>query len=234
MTPLQVRNLRLTLAVLLLILGSSIFGRGSASWLSNITGVDFNIPAGTLQISQPHPENIPQALQNFPRDAMNFLSPAGDALAFAIRHANVQASGSAMPIPSNIRAILVPFFPPDILDRARFTTRGRSGISIATITLENGGNVDAITVDNIIVFDNDNYASQPDLWAHELVHVTQYRNMGVDGFAAMYAGPGAQTIENDAYAYQDHVAQLLATHPWAIWALYIPSIKIPQQERFAP
>jgi membrane-associated protease RseP (regulator of RpoE activity) len=41
------------------------------------------------------------------------------------------------------------------------------------------------------------------------VHVTQYRNMGIDGFAALYAGPGARGLEDEAYSYQDHVQALL-------------------------
>lgn len=184
-----------------------------ASWLSNISGVDWDVPSGTLRINQPHPENIPQALSHFPKDAINFLNPAGNALAFAIRQAKAQASGSARPMPSNIRSILTPFFPAEILDIVRYTTRNHAGTSIATVTLENGGNIDAITVDDIIVFNNDDGPNHPDLWAHELVHVTQYRNMGIDGFAAMYAGPGSKTMENDAYAYQDHVRQILASNP---------------------
>jgi hypothetical protein len=66
--------------------------------------------------------------------------------------------------------------------------RQRSGVSLATGILEANGNVNAITVDNIIIFQNDQDASDPGLWAHELVHVTQYRNMGIDGFAALCAG----------------------------------------------
>jgi hypothetical protein len=34
--------------------------------------------------------------------------------------------------------------------------------------------------------------------------------MGIDGFAAMYAGWGAQTIENEAYGWQAHVQLELA------------------------
>jgi hypothetical protein len=110
-----------------------------------------------------------------------------------------------MPMPTNIRQRLTPFFAPQVLDRARFTTRQQSGVSLATTLLEVDGNINAITVDDIIVFNNDNGATNPVLWAHELVHVGQYQNMGIDGFAAMYAGWGAQTIENDAYGWEAYV-----------------------------
>jgi len=104
----------------------------NASWLSDITGVDVNVPAGRLSVHQPHPEHIPQAIQNLPRDAINFLNPVGNQMAFLVREANAQASGSAEPIPSNIRSTLAPFSPPDILNRARFTTSARSGLNLAS------------------------------------------------------------------------------------------------------
>jgi hypothetical protein len=83
-----------------------------ASCLSDITGIDINIPKGTISFSQPHPEDIPQAIQNLPRDVVNALNPAGNDLAFLIRQANAQASGSATTMPPDIRQRLTPFFPP--------------------------------------------------------------------------------------------------------------------------
>ena len=141
---------------------------------------------------------------------LNALNPHANELAFLIRQANAQASGSAMSMPSNIRQTLTPFFPPQVLDRARFTTRQQAGISLATTVLEADSNINAITVDDIIVFNNDADATNPVLWAHELVHVGQYQNMGIDGFAAMYAGWGARTIENDAYGWQAYVQLALS------------------------
>jgi hypothetical protein len=199
------------IAAILFISTTSILPQNArGSWLSDITGIDVNIPKGTISFSQPHPEDIPKAIQNLPRDVINALNPAGNNLAFLIRQANAQASGSTIQMPADIRQTLTPFFPPQVLDRARFTTRQRAGISIATAALEVDGNINAITVDDIIVFANDNDATNPVLWAHELVHVGQCENMGIDGFAAMYAGWGAQTIANDAYGWEAHVQLALS------------------------
>lgn len=177
-----------------------------ASWLSDITGIDVNVPEGKISINQPRPQDIPQMIQHLPRDSANFfLNPLGPKLAFLIRQAHAQAEPSSQPIPQNIRSILAPYFPSRILDIAKYTTTGRSGVSIATGVMEANGHVAAMTVDNIIVFRDDGETRNWSTWAHELVHVSQYQNMGIDGFAAMYAGWGAQTIENDAYSWQNHV-----------------------------
>jgi hypothetical protein len=181
-----------------------------ASWLSDITGVNIDIPGQKLEIGTPNPAAIPQMLQNLPRDAANFfLSPGGPPLAFAIRQAEANAMRSAKRMPDYIRQQLAPFFPPVILDGALWTTSAESGVNVASALEQANGAIGAITANRIIIFRGPSEAQNPIIWAHELVHVTQYRNMGVEGFAAMYAGWGAQQIEGDAYAWQGHVAQSL-------------------------
>ena len=183
-----------------------------ASWVSKITGVDINIPAGKMRVSTPQPQAIPEMLKNLPKDAANFfLNPNGPALAFAIRQAAAQARGSSRPVPDSVRGELAPYFPANVLARARFTTRSQAQISVASGLLEVNGDIGAITVDDIIVFKGDAESENLSIWAHELVHITQYKNMGVEGFAAIYASPGAFYLERAAYSWQDHVvAQLNA------------------------
>ena len=200
----------LSLAIVL-ILDPSI---SLASWLSDITGINIDIPGQKFEIGTPNPAAIPQMLQNLPRDAANFfLNPAGPPLAFAIRQAEANALRSAKPMPYNIRQQLAPFFPPVILDGALWTTSAESGVNVASQLEQANGNIGAITANSIIIFRGPSEAQNPVIWAHELVHITQYRNMGIEGFAAMYAGWGAQRIEGDAYAWQNHVAQFIQMYP---------------------
>jgi len=111
-----------------------------------------------------------------------------------------------------MKALLSPYFPPAVLNSALYTTRSQAGASLPTI-LEGGGQIGAITLDNVIVFTSDDQVNDYGVWAHELIHVGQYRNLGIDGFAALYAGLGAVSLENDAYGWQNHVVSDIQSHP---------------------
>lgn len=195
-------------ALVLAMIQVAIFSNDvTASWVSEITGVHVDVPSMTLRLDRPRPEKIPDMIQHLPRDAANFfLNPVAPHLAFLIRQARAQALRSARPIPVDIKRALIAFFPPSIIDKAKYTTRSQAGISLATAVLEGNGNISAITLGEVIVFDDNQGTSDPVLWAHELVHVSQYENMGIDGFAAMYAGPGSNTLEGDAESWENHVA----------------------------
>src|SRR5207249_3460226 len=88
----------------------------SASWLSDISGIDINVPANTIMLGAPRPDRIPMMLQNLPKDlAIYLLNPlAGGALAYAIRQAKESARKVCVPVPANIRITLAPFFPPEL------------------------------------------------------------------------------------------------------------------------
>lgn len=205
--------IRFAITTVMLAATALLHSSAHASWLSKITGVDVDIPSMTLRLDRPHPEAIPDAIRHLPQDAINFLNPAGVRLAFLLRQAHAQAIGSAQPIPERIRDRLTAFFPAGILDRSRFTTQARSGVSLASLLMQADNQIGAITVDDVIIFRGESEAANTGIWAHELVHVAQYSRMGIDGFAAMYAGPGARTIENDAYSWQNHVVQALNSTP---------------------
>ena len=182
-----------------------------ASWLSEITGIDIDIPNSTVRINPPKPQAIPQMLQNLPKDVgQALLNPAGNALAFAIRTSRNTAGGGARPIPADIRGQLSPYFPPQILDLVRYNTNKASLSLPAIINLVNDGNT--VTLDDLVVFTDSNAASDPVLWAHELTHVMQYQNMGVEGFANIYTLTGGSQLEGQARDVQNKVSQVLASN----------------------
>jgi tetratricopeptide (TPR) repeat protein len=190
-----------------------------ASWLSKITGIDINIPAGTISFSAPQPGAIPDMLKNLPTDLLEALNPYGQKLAFLIREAQAQALNGAQPIPPYIRGKLLNFFPAYILDKARWNVYDANRFTLDSLILGSDCsdlhlpfNIDckmgAITLDHTIVFRGAeqaqfNYVA----WAHELVHVSQYDSLGVEGFAFIYASPGAYSLEKQAYDWQATVAQ---------------------------
>ncbi len=157
-----------------------------ASWLSEITGVDIDLNRGTVAVKPPNLAAVPQMIQNLPKDVgQALLNPAAPVVATAIRFSRAQAlNRGVQSIPSSVRQELAPYFPPQILDKARWTTA--DGISIDG-ALKNWFNQEgAITYDEVIVFANAQLTSNVELWAHELTHVLQYSQMGVETFAFQY------------------------------------------------
>jgi tetratricopeptide (TPR) repeat protein len=201
-----------------------------ASWLSKITGIDINIPAGTISFSAPQPGAIPDMLKNLPTDLLEGLNPYGQKLAFLIREAQAQALNGAQPIPPYIRGKLLNFFPAYILDKARWNVYDASRVTLDSLILGSDCsdlhlpfNIDckmgAITLDHTIVFRGANQAQFNYVaWAHELVHVSQYDSLGVEGFAFIYASPGAYSLEKQAYDWQATVAQAPPTQAYYIVA----------------
>jgi hypothetical protein len=83
-----------------------------------------------------------------------------------------------------VRQQLAPYFPPQILEKARWTTA--DGVSMDG-ALKNWFNQEgAITYDEVVVFANVGLTNDVELWAHELTHVLQYSQMGVETFAFQY------------------------------------------------
>lgn len=171
-----------------------------ASWLSEITGIDVDLNRGTVSVKPPNPGAIPQMIQNLPKDVGQvLLNPAAPVLASAIRFSRGQALNRGVQgIPDNIRRELAAYFPPQILDKVRWTTA--DGVSIDGM-LKNWFNQEgAVTLDEVIVFSSASLTSSVELWAHELTHVLQYSQLGVETFAFQYSynfnGMEAQARQN--------------------------------------
>ena len=146
-------------------------------------------------------------LQNLPKDAaVFFLNPAGNALALAIRQAKAQYRGNCMAMPPDVVAKLSSFFPPGIFSGVCWAVVG-GGTNLASLALHDG-NMAAVTLEDVVVFADQQSATDPILWSHELTHVLQYRRLGVEGFAAIYAGAW-DAIEQEARNFDQFVARNL-------------------------
>ena len=163
-----------------------------ASWLSEITGAEIDLNRGTVSLKPPNIGAIPEAIQNLPKDVgQALLNPVAPALATSIRFSRGQALNvGVQPIPPHIRTHLAPYMPANILDKVRWTTaNGR--ISIDTLLAQVFNQSGAVTLDDVVVFSSSELATgtslaNVELWAHELTHVIQYQNMGVETFAFNY------------------------------------------------
>jgi hypothetical protein len=195
------------------------------SWLSDVTGVNINIPAGSVQIGKPDPgaiSRLPEVISRLPQDLANVVNLPGSALAIAIRNAKAQASNGAVPIPPLIRQRLTPYVSQQILDSVRANINVR-GLTLNAAVMMLNRDVEAITLEDIVVFDtNEHMQTDYVTWAHELTHVEQYRNRGVDTFANIYV-TNSWVLENEAYnratlvaiqvGQQGQIGQLVARKP---------------------
>jgi hypothetical protein len=104
------------------------------------------------------------------------------------------------PIPAAIRLALTGYVPAETLDRVRWRVGG-SELSLPQNIIR-FGHVDAITLDDVIVFDKRSAALEdPKLWAHELKHVMQFAEWGVAGFATRYLGD-YEAVESEAAEFR--------------------------------
>jgi hypothetical protein len=163
-------------------------GGAQASWVSEICGCDVDLNRGTVSIKPPNLGAVPEMIRNLPKDVgQALLNPAAPAVANLIRSSRAQAlNRGVQAIPTGVRQELVPYFPPQLLEMVRWTTA--EGLSIDGVLSNWFSKEGAITYDDVVVFSNAQLTNDVGLWAHELTHVLQYAQMGVETFAFLYTG----------------------------------------------
>lgn len=183
-----------------------------ASWFSDLTGVNIDPWHGQFQIGIPQPgraiQQLPDQIRQLPQSIGNLFNPAGLALAAAVRQAEGQAGFGARPIPASVYQGLLPFFAPGFLQSVHYNTFDRARITLDSAVLLFNNDIVAITLNDVVVFRNEDDAQNVVTWAHELTHVQQYRYMGIDTFANVYS-TNAWILENQAIDQQSRVAQAI-------------------------
>lgn len=134
---------------------------------------------------------------------------AAPALALWLTQARAEAASAGIqPIPPHIREQLLRWYDPSVLDTARYKVSDNGQLSAANAMLQNP-DVGAVTLIDIILFRDAQTAEQDvALWAHELKHVQQYQEWGVEGFAQRYT-QDFNAVEAPAYAIQAEVRRLV-------------------------
>jgi hypothetical protein len=104
-------------------------------------------------------------------------------------------------IPAEIRAAVAGYVPAAVLDRVRWRVDTSSYLSVQQ-SLFRLGATPAFTLDDVVIFAAENDALEdPALWVHELYHVMQYGDWGVDGFVERYLAD-YEAVEHDAAEYR--------------------------------
>lgn len=115
-------------------------------------------------------------------------------------------------IPEEIKAQLSMYFDQSLLNSVRYTVNDNlinNGLPQAVALNTQAG---AITLINVIIFKNTGGSTNVDLWAHEMFHVRQYKELGLAKFAATLAITGVRgensAIEKPAYLYDTHFTEI--------------------------
>ncbi|MFZ6044872.1 DUF4157 domain-containing protein [Pseudomonas sp. CR3202] len=150
-------------------------------------------------------------------DAREVLGPlpgeatrvAADALQQWLLQSRADAlAGGVEAMPAGIRRQLVPYFDAALLDAVRYRIGDSSELGTASAMLHDP-DIKAATLIDIIVFrDAESAEGDTALWAHELTHARQFREWGVEGFAARYSRD-PDSVEGPAYEVQFRVAKVL-------------------------
>ncbi|MBW3618172.1 MAG: DUF4157 domain-containing protein [Proteobacteria bacterium] len=125
--------------------------------------------------------------QSGERRAENNVQASGTALALAIRLGRLEAlRAGTKPVPDRLKRQFRKHFDEAVLDEALWTVaepETRLGRILARWPVKEG----AVTLGNVIVFKTENASRNRSLFAHELAHVEQYRELGIGEFASRYA-----------------------------------------------
>lgn len=114
-------------------------------------------------------------------EARATLTPALVAWLETLRDEATARGVEALPV--EIRDAFEGYLPAEVLEHVRWRIEPDS-----VLTGQNffQADVRAVTLDNVILFADAEEAANIKLWAHELYHVLQYRQWGIDGFVERY------------------------------------------------
>src|SRR5262245_52271611 len=151
--------------------------------------------AATVVLGQNQPESAPQPLSPL---VVETLAPLLASWIASERDA-AKAQG-VEPIPPPIRAKLAGYVPEAVLDRVRWR-EGAGELSMAQNVIR-FGDTPAVTLDDVIVFHERRVALEDStIWAHELKHVMQFAEWGIDGFSTRYLTDSG-AVEQEAWDYR--------------------------------
>jgi len=137
-------------------------------------------------------------------------SVLGPTLTTAIRQGRDYAYPRGQAIPESIQRTLAPFFSRELLQKVRYSTEWQDATAESALySLLLGTGAEAVTLVDVIIFRDAQYAADPILWAHELTHVEQYNRLGLAAFAKQYLQQG-WLMEQEAWEKARKIQRQLA------------------------
>jgi len=117
-----------------------------------------------------------------------------------MRSRNMAVAQGVDTIPAAVRSALAGYVPETILERVRWRLGGGGELTLQE-HLFRFGYSPAVTLDYVVIFQNEADVADPKLWAHELRHVMQFAEWGVPEFAARYL-QDYEAVEKEAAEYR--------------------------------
>ena len=152
--------------------------------------------AATVAFGQNQPERAPSQ----PPSSLVVETLAPLLASWIVSERDAAKAQGVEPIPPQIRAKLAGYVPDAVLDRVRW----REGASelLMTQNVIRFGDTPAVTLDDVIVFRERRTALEdPTIWAHELKHVMQFAEWGIESFATRYLSDSG-AVEQEAWDYR--------------------------------
>jgi hypothetical protein len=157
----------------------------------------FVLAAGfaAVAIGQPPTDDLP-----LPETPLLVQSLAPLLASWIVSERDAAKAQGVEPMPEPIRAALAGYVPEAILEGVHWR-EGAGELSLPQNAIR-FGHVPAVTLDDVIVFQERRAALEdPTLWAHELKHVMQFAEWGIDGFAARYLAD-YESVEAEAWEFR--------------------------------
>lgn len=172
------------------LLGGFVKSLGNATGVQPLKDLGKNMDAehkrfkDNNQLYKDVEEGASNAVQHLTREA--FVENTWPLLATAINLSRNDAIQSGVDvIPFHIRNQLEGFVSQDILDSVRYRIGGGGDLSLQVNSFKYG-DAAAITLIDVVVFANYDFAEDASLWVHELQHVQQFRSWGLNDFSKRY------------------------------------------------
>ena len=156
----------------------------------------------------PLPGDVAEFAIKNPDQAIGLISDPGRALYLPVVTAiiagrNAVINGGGQLVPENIKPFLRHWYSPELINSVRWSSQwSLVNNTLQAAQMNINSDTRAISLINAVVFRNDAAAHDPALWAHEMVHIDQYRQWGVTDFARSWVNNSSEggPVEAPAYA----------------------------------
>ncbi len=175
-------------AIFAIIVSGGVLAQG----LSTGTGLEVIAAAGTQAVNA-----IGDGFEALDPAMREMLTPV--LVAWVVDSRDAAIERGVEEIPREVRDVLRDFVPPEVLEDVRWRVENSEASLEQSLFRMNSSS--AITLGDVILFAGLDDAADPKLWAHELFHVMQYREWGIEGFVERYLADRA-AVERDAWEFR--------------------------------